>query len=70
MDNLYVILIPVTNGFDGRGFAQEIENEEITSDLLKEKNCMWFTLSAFMDLCNDQEIEDLDNWWISYAKII
>jgi hypothetical protein len=70
MDNLRVILIPVTDDFDGRDFAEEIENEEITLHLLKEKDCMVFSLSDFMDLCNDQEIENLNAWWISYVKII
>jgi len=70
MDNLRVVLIPVTDDFDGRKFAQEIENQEITLHLLAEKNCMVFALSDFMDLCNDQEIESLEGWWISYAKII
>lgn len=70
MDNLRVILIPVTDDFDGRKFAQEIENQEITLHSLAEKDCMVFTLSDFMDLCNDQEIESLEGWWISYAKII
>jgi len=70
MDNLRVILIPVTDDFDGRKFAEEIENQEITLHLLKEKDCMVFSLSDFMDLCNDQEITGLDFYWISYAKII
>jgi hypothetical protein len=70
MDNLRVVLIPVTDDFDGRKFAQEIENEEITFDPLIEKECMVFTLSDFMDLCNDQEIESLEGFWISYVKII
>jgi hypothetical protein len=73
MDNLRVILIPVTDRSDrtnGRKFAELIENQEITLHSLAEKDCMVFTLSDFMDLCNDQEIESLEGWWISYAKII
>lgn len=70
MDNLRVILIPVNDQFDGRRFAEQIQNQEITLHSLAEKDCMVFTLSDFMDLCNDQEIESLDAWWISYVKII
>lgn len=70
MDNLRVVLIPVTDDFDGRKFAELIENQEITLHSLAEKDCMVFTLSDFNDLCNDQEIESLEGWWISYVKII
>lgn len=74
MDNLRVILIPVNDQFDGRKFAEQIENQEITLDSLfatdEGKECMVFTMSDFMDLCNDQEIESLEGFWISYVKII
>ena len=70
MDNLRVILIPVNDQFDGRRFAEQIQNQEITLHSLAEKDCMVFTLSDFMDLCNDQEIESLEGFWISYVKII
>lgn len=73
MDNLRVILIPVSNDFNGRKFAEEIENQEITLDSFfatdEGKDCIPYTLSDFMDQCNNQEI-NLNEYWVSYIKII
>lgn len=69
MDNLRVILIPVKDGFDGRKIAEEMENEKQTLYWLEEVNKFSvFTLSDFMDLCNNQEL-NLEDWWISYVQL-
>jgi hypothetical protein len=71
MDNLRIILIPVTDKFDGRKHADRIENREVPLKYVEE-NSYWrsmvFTLSEFMDLCNNQEL-NLDDWWVTYAKV-
>jgi hypothetical protein len=69
MDNLRVVLIPVTDDFDGRELAEEMENQKQTLYWLEEVNkFLVFTLSEFMDLCNDQEL-NLEDWWISYVQV-
>lgn len=71
-----IILIPVRGITNGRKKCELIENSEFKSIravklfLAKErvKKYSVYSLTDFMDLCNNQEIV-LDNYWLSYFKI-
>lgn len=69
-DNIRVLLYPVES-HDRRGDAEFIENngyfkhelENLPSDVRD------YTLTDFMDMCNNEEIE-LDAYWVSYVRIL
>lgn len=71
-----IVLISVSDSSEGRKVAENIENEvfrnpETLLHKIKEKDCGWaavFSLSDFMDACNNEEI-DLNGVWISYAQV-
>lgn len=66
-----IILLPVEDT-DRRGDAEHIEGNVYSSrEKLKAKlpqSAEIYSLSEFMDLCNDQSIV-LENFWVSYVTI-
>lgn len=73
-ERLRIVLLPVDT-FDRRNDAEAIEDCVFTTvfkmlESLK-KNSMWvkiFTLSDFMDACNDEEI-CLEGYWVTYIYL-
>ena len=75
----YIVLADV-NSFDRRNFAEDIEDKTFnTFDEFKNfigdereingcYNLLYYNLSDFMDMCNDQEI-NLENYWVTYINI-
>lgn len=68
-----VILMPVNNKeYVGRKELESIENDKFNN--LKDINtsvgtqCSFYSMSEFMDMCNNQEfVENL--WWIGYVRV-
>lgn len=72
-----IVLIKVDSKIGGRKLAETIENvvfqntNEFIKYLKNEKvsdDVLYYTLSQFMDECNDQLI-DLENYWVTYVTI-
>ena len=70
----YILLIPVDN--NDRKQAEHIENtifknnSELTEVIEnKFEDTYYYSLSDFVDACNDQEI-NLENYWLSYIHIL
>jgi hypothetical protein len=65
-----ILLIPIDE-HDRRGFAEKIESNvyfssELSTAIPNDVNV--FSLTDFMDLCNNQEI-DLEQYWVSYIWV-
>lgn len=70
MDNTRVVLLPIDQ-FDRRRHAEYWENTSMTAGEVKgitDKGGSLYTLSDFMDLCNDQAL-DMEKFWISYITL-
>ena len=67
-----ILLYPISMDYDRRYDAEAKENNlYITPDeteLVIPDDVKMYTLSAFMDACNDQLI-DLENYWVSYIRV-
>ena len=67
----YMVTFPVTHNKDGRPFVESIEGQVFISlEAVKNvyKDMKIYTLSEFMDLCNDEEL-NLDNFWVGYINV-
>lgn len=67
----YIVLYPVNHKKDGRPLLESIEGQVFISlEAVKNvyKEIQVYTLSEFMDLCNDQELI-LDNFWVGYINV-
>ena len=65
MENLRIVLVPV-DGTNGRKIAEHFENFEVT--LQDIDGLPRFSLTEFMDYCNDQEFNP-EKWWVTYVKL-
>ena len=69
-EQIRVLLYPVS-GHDRRD-CENIENNGYAvneSDMVLPNDVLSYTLSDFMDACNNQEIE-LESYWVTYIRII
>jgi len=66
-----IILIPLNNDdrVNGRGVAESIEHNTTLETIQKEhgEDIEGYSLSDFMDLCNNQEFNP-DSYWVSYIN--
>lgn len=77
-----ILVIDVDPFRNGRQVCERLENQkfdsqtdlltavksELDSEIEDETNVQLWTLSDFMDVCNDQEM-NLENVWIGYVHI-
>jgi threonyl-tRNA synthetase len=66
-----VLLYPVSS-YDRRSDAELIENNAYTLEDLETlipNDVSVYSLTDFMDLCNNQEL-NLEEYWVSYIRII
>ena len=70
-----ILLFPISH-FD-RKEAEGIENNAYTSDNFNEALSIWdekeanieaHSLTDFMDLCNNQDV-NLEDYWVTYVKL-
>jgi hypothetical protein len=62
-----IAVLPIDN-FDRRKHAEHLENQHLNTEQLadwRSRGAQFYSLTDFMDLCNDQELE-LGGHWISY----
>ena len=68
-----IVLIPVDE-HDRRKYVESIEDSKFTHDEFIEflrvlgKGSLTYSLSDFMDECNNQEIE-LEGFWLTYVNV-
>jgi predicted peroxiredoxin len=78
----YIVLISVDDFSDGRKIANRINKQnfknpnavrkEVRKDgvdigVQGEGEVQIYSLEQFMETCNDQELQSLEGYWISYA---
>ena len=71
VDSIRVLLYPIGN-HDRRTDAEHIENNGYTLvelETVLPNDVQVYTLSQFMDLCNDEEFNP-DSYWVSYIRIL
>lgn len=64
-----ILLLPIDK-YDRRSHAEFFENTLFDEHQLKNEipeDVTIMTLSEFMDLCNDEEL-NLDKYWVSYIR--
>ena len=67
-EQIRVLLYPINTGDYERHDAENIEGSIYTIEeieMVLPDDVEYYTLSEFMDKCNNEEIE-LDNYWVSY----
>jgi hypothetical protein len=70
IDNIRILLLDI-DIHDRRKGAEFIENSEFTPTQLRvmsNSGVGIYTLSEFMDLCNDQEFY-IDGYWVTYIRV-
>ena len=69
--NIRVLLFPVGGDYDRRGDAEFIENSSYDINQLRAlpNDVQVYTLSEFMDICNDQQF-DIEEYWVTYINFI
>jgi hypothetical protein len=72
MNTKTMIVLTAVGPFDGRKQMELIENASFTLDEAKKMSddefIQIYTLSDFIDACNNQEI-NLEEYWLSYINI-
>ena len=68
-----IVLFPVTNS-DRRADAEHVENTTFNPTTFNEYcnkmgDVLTYSLTDFMDACNNQEIE-LEGYWLSYVNVV
>jgi hypothetical protein len=67
-EQIRVLLYPINTADYERHDAENIEGSVYTIEeieMVLPDDVEYYTLSEFMDKCNNEEIE-LDNYWVSY----
>lgn len=70
-ENVRILLFPVDK-YDRRSDVEFIENNQYDihqMETLFGSDVLDYTLSDFMDLCNNQEF-DIESYWVTYVNFI
>lgn len=79
MKNLHIVLLLVSDFDDGKRICNNVMNqnfksiEDVRKDVRKAAGVKGevsvYPISEFVEACNEQDIQSMENYWITYVTI-